>query len=84
MRSGVTLDMLTPTQRKVLVEAGKGRTSEQIGEKLGMAKATVDWHVSCIHEALGTCNKVHLSHACFYFGLVVFSGVNVVDAEGSR
>jgi DNA-binding NarL/FixJ family response regulator len=48
---------LTPRQRDVLAEIGKGRSNQEIARVLGISIATVKLHVNAILQALGVRNR---------------------------
>lgn len=48
---------LTPRQRDVLQEIGKGRSNQEIAKVLGISIATVKLHVNAILQALGVRNR---------------------------
>ena len=48
---------LTPRQREVLQEIGKGRSNQEIARVLGISIATVKLHVNAILQALGVRNR---------------------------
>lgn len=50
-------EKLTPRQREVLVELGKGRSNQEIARVLGISVATVKLHVNAILQALGVRNR---------------------------
>lgn len=50
-------EKLTPRQREVLVELGKGRANQEIARVLGISVATVKLHVNAILQALGVRNR---------------------------
>ncbi|MGB5093049.1 MAG: response regulator transcription factor [Parvibaculum sp.] len=50
-------DRLTPRQREVLNELGKGRSNQEIASVLGISIATVKLHVNAILQALGVRNR---------------------------
>lgn len=50
-------EKLTPRQRDVLNELGKGRSNQEIARVLGISVATVKLHVNAILQALGVRNR---------------------------
>lgn len=48
---------LTPRQREVLGEIGKGRSNQEIAHVLGISIATVKLHVNAILQTLGVRNR---------------------------
>lgn len=50
-------DKLTPRQREVLNEIGRGRSNQEIATILGISIATVKLHVNAILQALGVRNR---------------------------
>lgn len=50
-------EKLTPRQREVLSELGKGRSNQEIAKVLGISVATVKLHVNAILQALGVRNR---------------------------
>jgi DNA-binding NarL/FixJ family response regulator len=50
-------EKLTPRQREVLTELGKGRSNQEIARVLGISVATVKLHVNAILQALGVRNR---------------------------
>lgn len=50
-------EKLTPRQREVLSELGKGRSNQEIARVLGISVATVKLHVNAILQALGVRNR---------------------------
>lgn len=50
-------EKLTPRQREVLGELGKGRSNQEIARVLGISVATVKLHVNAILQALGVRNR---------------------------
>ncbi|MBC7102886.1 MAG: response regulator transcription factor [Parvibaculum sp.] len=54
---GAGQDKLTPRQREVLQELGKGRSNQEIARVLGISIATVKLHVNAILQALGVRNR---------------------------
>lgn len=50
-------EKLTPRQREVLQELGKGRSNQEIANVLGISVATVKLHVNAILQALGVRNR---------------------------
>ena len=51
---------LTPRQEKVLELVGRGLTNELIAEALGIAKGTVEFHLSAIFDKAGVSNRATL------------------------
>lgn len=54
---GAGQEKLTPRQREVLQEIGKGRSNQEIARVLGISIATVKLHVNAILQALGVRNR---------------------------
>lgn len=54
---GTNHEKLTPRQREVLHELGKGRSNQEIARVLGISIATVKLHVNAILQALGVRNR---------------------------
>ncbi len=52
---------LTPREREVLVEVGRGKSNAEIGEALFMSEATVKAHVSKLLLKLEQANRVQLA-----------------------
>lgn len=50
-------EKLTPRQREVLGELGRGRSNQEIARVLGISVATVKLHVNAILQALGVRNR---------------------------
>ena len=50
-------ERLTPRQREVLIQLGKGRSNQEIAGILGISVATVKLHVNAILQALGVRNR---------------------------
>lgn len=50
-------EKLTPRQREVLQELGRGRSNQEIADVLGISVATVKLHVNAILQALGVRNR---------------------------
>ncbi|MEQ8604322.1 MAG: response regulator transcription factor [Marivibrio sp.] len=50
---------LSPMQRRVLIELGKGVSNQQISEDLGIALSTVKAHVGAVIHKLGARNRTH-------------------------
>jgi DNA-binding NarL/FixJ family response regulator len=51
-RSRVPLDDLTPRERDVLALMAEGRSNQAIGDRLGMARKTVEAHIASIFSKL--------------------------------
>ncbi|ABS63309.1 two component transcriptional regulator, LuxR family [Parvibaculum lavamentivorans DS-1] len=54
---GAGHEKLTPRQREVLLELGKGRSNQEIAHVLGISIATVKLHVNAILQTLGVRNR---------------------------
>ncbi|MEP2757732.1 response regulator transcription factor [Parvibaculum sp.] len=54
---GAGQEKLTPRQRQVLQELGKGRSNQEIARVLGISIATVKLHVNAILQSLGVRNR---------------------------
>lgn len=52
-------ESLTPREKEVIALSAEGFTSEDIGERLGMAPRTVNQHVDNVARKLGTKNRTH-------------------------
>ncbi len=50
---------LTPRELEVLVLIAQGKTAQQIGETLGIAKRTANEHAVSIISKLGAANRTH-------------------------
>lgn len=56
-----TSEALTPRERDVLVMIARGLTHKQIGNRLGLSKATVDTYVHRVRQKVGSVNKAGLT-----------------------
>jgi two-component system, NarL family, nitrate/nitrite response regulator NarL len=56
-----TPEALTPRERDVLVMIARGLTHKQIGNRLGLSKATVDTYVHRVRQKVGSVNKAGLT-----------------------
>jgi DNA-binding NarL/FixJ family response regulator len=65
-----TPEALTPRQRQVLVMIGKGRTSEEIAEELGLSVRSVEFHRTRIKHALGVNSTAALIRYAIAEGLI--------------
>lgn len=53
--------LLTPRERDVLVLIAEGLTHKQIGQRLGLSKATIDTYVHRLRQKVGSPNKAGLT-----------------------
>ena len=60
-RAAARLTELTPREREVLVEVGRGGSNAEIGAALYMSEATVKAHVSSVLTKLGCANRVQVA-----------------------
>ena len=51
------VERLTPRQREILALVAEGMTDAQIGERLGIAAATVKKHLEAVYERLDVHNR---------------------------
>lgn len=52
-----SLARLTPRQQRILKLVGEGKTSAEIGERLGVSEATITFHRHNIRKALGLSSE---------------------------
>ena len=52
-----SLARLTPRQQRILKLVGQGRTSAEIGDRLGVSEATITFHRQRIRKALGLSSE---------------------------
>ncbi|MFS8479421.1 MAG: response regulator transcription factor [Micromonosporaceae bacterium] len=64
------LSRLTPRERQVLAEVGKGRSNREIARALGLAEKTVKTHVSAILAKLGVQDRTQAALRAVRDGLV--------------
>lgn len=62
--------LLTPRERDVLVLIAEGLTHKQIGQRLGLSKATVDTYVHRVRQKVGSPNKAGLTRLAMELQLV--------------
>jgi DNA-binding NarL/FixJ family response regulator len=60
---------LTPRQRELLAEVGKGRSNAQIARSLGLSEGTVKQYLSALFAVLGTENRVQAALIAYEAGL---------------
>lgn len=60
----------TRREREVLALLAEGLVSRAIGERMGVAATTVDWHIAQLSEKLGARNRQHLVALAMRSGLV--------------
>ncbi len=60
---GGGVEPLTPREREVALLAAGGRTSADIGERLGLSTRTVDTHLARVYRKLGIAGRAELSAA---------------------
>jgi DNA-binding NarL/FixJ family response regulator len=68
--AAVDLSRLTPRERQVLAEVGKGRSNREIARALGLAEKTVKTHVSAILAKLGVQDRTQAALRAVRDGLV--------------
>lgn len=61
---------LTPRQREVLEELGRGKSNKEIAHALGMQEKTVKGHVSAIFRCLGVVHRLQAVEAARSAGLI--------------
>jgi DNA-binding CsgD family transcriptional regulator len=60
---GGGVEPLTPREREVALLAAGGRTSADIGERLGLSTRTVDTHLARVYRKLGIAGRAELGAA---------------------
>jgi DNA-binding CsgD family transcriptional regulator len=60
---GAGVEPLTPREREVALLAAGGRTSAEIGERLGLSTRTVDTHLAHVYRKLGISGRAALGTA---------------------
>ena len=65
---------LTPREREVFLLVAEGKTSREVGERLGISKRTSEFHVANIFEKLGVKNRVQAVRAALRSGLLTTEG----------
>lgn len=70
-----TSDMpdLTPRQRDALVLVGRGKTDREIGELLGITRATAHEHVEGVRRAYGNAQRSYLIARSLFDGQIAFA-----------
>jgi DNA-binding NarL/FixJ family response regulator len=68
--SGTDPARLTPRERQVLAEIGRGRSNREIARALGLAEKTVKTHVSAILAKLGVQDRTQAAVYAVRAGLV--------------
>jgi DNA-binding CsgD family transcriptional regulator len=63
MRRGAGIEPLTEREREVAMLAEGGRSSREIGERLGLSTRTVDTHLARVYRKLGITGRNELSTA---------------------
>jgi LuxR family quorum sensing-dependent transcriptional regulator len=61
---------LSARERDVLVWASQGKSAREIGEILGIAKATVDSHTQSAAHKLGASNRTHAVALALLSGVI--------------
>ncbi|MFJ3984377.1 LuxR C-terminal-related transcriptional regulator [Streptomyces fungicidicus] len=59
---------LTRRQREVLRMVASGYTSAQAGNRLGVARATIDRHLADVYRQLGANDRSHAVALAIYYG----------------
>lgn len=62
-------ELLSPTERKILLLIREGRTTEQIAREVYLSPSTVKYHVTALMEKLGATNRVTLAIRALELGL---------------
>ena len=60
----------TRREREVLTLLAEGLVSRAIGERMGVAATTVDWHIAQLSDKLGARNRQHLVALAMRTGLI--------------
>jgi DNA-binding CsgD family transcriptional regulator len=60
---GVAVEPLTSREREVALLAARGRTSREIGRRLGVSTRTVDTHLARVYRKLGVGGRADLEGA---------------------
>lgn len=68
--AAVDLSRLTPRERQVLAEVGRGRSNREIARALGVTEKTVKTHVSAILAKLGVQDRTQAALRAVRDGLV--------------
>ena len=68
--TAVDLSRLTPRERQVLAEVGRGRSNREIARALGVTEKTVKTHVSAILAKLGVQDRTQAALRAVRDGLV--------------
>jgi LuxR family quorum-sensing system transcriptional regulator CciR len=64
---------LTPRQMDALVLVGRGKTDREIGELLGVSRATAHEHVESVRRAYGNAQRAYLIVRALFDGQVAFA-----------
>ncbi len=57
-----SLSRLTPRQQEILTLVGQGKTSAEIGQRLGLSEPTITFHRQRIRKILGLSSEWELTH----------------------
>ncbi|WP_035699905.1 response regulator transcription factor, partial [Glycomyces tenuis] len=68
-RARAAVEALTPRQRELLAEVGKGRSNAQIAQALHLSEGTVKQYLSALFTALGIENRVQAAIIAYEAGL---------------
>jgi DNA-binding CsgD family transcriptional regulator len=60
---GGGIEPLTPREREVALLAAGGRSSADIGDRLGLSTRTVDTHLARVYRKLGISGRAELTGA---------------------
>jgi LuxR family quorum sensing-dependent transcriptional regulator len=65
-------------ERHVLASAAEGKSTLEIGEILGISKATVNAHIQSAARKLGAHNRAHAVALAIHYGIIKWNRLNWV------